>query len=75
MTTIPDLSPWMALNGSRGVLTVGWLGNDAPFATGPVDEAVFAKLMALLVEPANPLKSMGYHAVRAMPVLAVLPRG
>lgn len=60
MTTIPDLAPYSETM-SANVLAVGWLGDGAPYAVGPVDQAVFAKLMQLLVEPWNPVKSMGFH--------------
>jgi len=62
MTTLPDLSPCIYVSASPEVLAVGWLGAGARYPVGPVDEAVFAKLMQLLVEPWNPVKSMGFHA-------------
>lgn len=61
MTTLPDLAPCTEVLDSADVLAVGWLGAGAAYSVGPVDRAVFAKLMQLLVEPWDPYKSMGFH--------------
>jgi len=40
--------------------SVGWLGADA-FPTGSTDEAVYRRLVALLVDPFQPTAAAGFH--------------
>ena len=57
MSHVPDLEAW----GDPRLLAVGWLEPGHPYAKGEVSEAVFEKLVDLLVDPWQPFAAMGFH--------------
>jgi hypothetical protein len=59
-----DLSPWGDVGGeapTNPFRAVGWLEHSQPFPTGPVDAAVYARLVELLKDPWRPYVTMGFH--------------
>src|SRR4051812_48309126 len=58
-----DLAPFADLGPDCAAClrAVGWLERGRPFATGPVDPAVFERLVELLKHPWEPAITMGFH--------------
>ena len=57
MSHLPDLEAW----GDPRLRAVGWLEPGHPHAKGEVSEAVFEKLLDLLVDPWQPFAALGSH--------------
>jgi hypothetical protein len=49
------------LEHAHTLLAVGWLTNDQPYRTGPIDFEVFSKLKDLLNDPWQPMVCCGVH--------------
>ena len=56
-----DLAPFDDSDPDDGLRAVGWLERGRPFPTGPVDPAVYARLVELLKHPWEPSITMGFH--------------
>ena len=58
-----DLSSFADLGPECGTClrAVGWLERGRPFATGPVDAAVYSRLIELFRHPWEPVVTMGFH--------------
>ncbi len=62
MTIILDLERCDCLPvPSENLVAIGWLGRAARFATGPVNREFLEKLKRLLVNPWEPVVSVGPH--------------
>lgn len=63
MTTYSDLGPigYFPFKDSSALRAVGWLGAEAEFSRGQVPHDFFAKLVALLVDPWEPVTAFGIH--------------
>lgn len=60
MAWIEDLSPVTGYKAD--FLAIGWLERGKPFATGPVDEAVYVRLVEMVKDPWRPRWiTMGFH--------------
>ena len=53
MACYPDLSPWPEFGeeAARKLIAVAWLGTEAPYTRGPVDEVFVDRLFDLLRDP------------------------
>ncbi len=58
-----DLAPFADLGPECAscLRAIGWLEGGRSFATGPVDAAVYARLVELLRHPWEPAITMGFH--------------
>jgi len=58
-----DLAPFddTDSDGMSCLRAVGWLEQGRPFPTGPVDPAVYTRLVELLKDPWEPSITMGFH--------------
>jgi hypothetical protein len=63
VTYLADLSPctYLDRDGTRGLISVGWLSKTVPVPTGPVAADVRARLTELLVSPYCPVSFFGSH--------------
>ena len=57
MSHVPDLEAWS----DPRLRAVGWLEPGRPYTKGEVSEAVFGKLVELLVDPWQPFAAAGFH--------------